>query len=81
MWTEEETNNLLLGVHKHGVGRWSDILEDPSFSFNNRSGVDLKDRFRICCPDELRGKGSKPRNSIKGPDKAGKGDKSKKFEV
>ena len=42
-WTEEETNNLLLGVHKHGVGRWTDILEDPSFSFNERSGVDLKD--------------------------------------
>lgn len=55
-WTEEETNNLLLGVSKHGIGRWSDILEDPSFSFNNRSGVDLKDRFRTCCPTELRGK-------------------------
>ncbi|KAM3064967.1 hypothetical protein ACMFMF_011582 [Clarireedia jacksonii] len=54
-WTEEETNNLLLGVHKHGVGKWTDILEDPAFSFNNRSGVDLKDRFRTCCPDELMG--------------------------
>ncbi|KAH8601950.1 hypothetical protein B0O99DRAFT_607809 [Bisporella sp. PMI_857] len=52
-WTEEETNNLLLGVHKHGVGRWSDILDDPSFKFNKRSGVDLKDRFRTCCPNEL----------------------------
>ena len=58
-WTEEETNNLLLGVSKHGVGRWTDILEDPSFSFNDRSGVDLKDRFRTCCPAELRGKGIK----------------------
>jgi hypothetical protein len=54
-WTEEETNNLLLGVHKYGVGKWSEILEDPAFSFNNRSGVDLKDRFRTCCPDELMG--------------------------
>jgi hypothetical protein len=58
-WTEEETNNLLLGVSKHGIGRWTDILEDPSFSFNNRSGVDLKDRFRTCCPAELRGKSAK----------------------
>jgi hypothetical protein len=55
-WTEEETNNLLLGVHKHGVGNWTDIIEDPAFSFNDRSGADLKDRFRTCCPAELRGK-------------------------
>jgi hypothetical protein len=52
-WTEEETNNLLLGIKKHGVGRWTDILEDQSFTFNNRSGVDLKDRWRTCCPDEF----------------------------
>lgn len=54
-WTEEETNNLLLGVHKHGVGNWTDILEDPAFAFNERTGADLKDRFRTCCPAELRG--------------------------
>ncbi|TVY73509.1 Telobox protein [Lachnellula suecica] len=53
-WTEEETNNLLLGVYKHGVGNWTEILEDPTFSFNERSGADLKDRFRTCCPVELR---------------------------
>ena len=63
-WTEEETNNLLLGVSKHGVGKWTDILEDPFFTFNDRSGVDLKDRFRTCCPIEYRGKTPKPRNSI-----------------
>lgn len=68
-WTEEETNNLLLGVSKHGVGRWTDILEDPSFLFNERSGVDLKDRFRTCCPDELRGKGQMGKN---GSQRAGK---------
>jgi hypothetical protein len=55
-WTEDETSNLLLGVHKHGIGNWTDILEDPSFSFNGRSAIDLKDRFRTCCPAELRGK-------------------------
>lgn len=53
-WTEEETNNLLLGVHKHGVGCWADILSDPGFVFNGRSSSDLKDRWRTCCPDELR---------------------------
>ena len=58
-WTEEETNHLLLGVHKHGVGKWTQILQDSAYSFNGRTGVDLKDRFRTCCPDELRGKKSK----------------------
>lgn len=53
-WTEEETDNLLLGVYKHGVGNWTDILEDSDFLFNGRSGADLKDRFRTCCPAELR---------------------------
>lgn len=53
-WTEEETNNLLLGVSRHGVGRWTSILEDPDFQFNGRTAGDLKDRFRTCCPAELR---------------------------
>ena len=57
-WTEEETNNLLLGVHKHGVGNWTDILADQAFPFSGRSGADLKDRFRTCCPAELRGNNS-----------------------
>ncbi|RYP19015.1 hypothetical protein DL765_003598 [Monosporascus sp. GIB2] len=53
-WTEEETNHLLMGVSKHGVGRWTDILADKEYSFNDRSAGDLKDRFRTCCPEELR---------------------------
>lgn len=53
-WSEEETNDLLRGVGKHGVGKWTSILEDPEFRFNERSAGDLKDRFRTCCPDELR---------------------------
>lgn len=54
-WSEAETNHLLLGVNKHGVGQWTFILEDPEFEFNERSAGDLKDRFRTCCPAELRG--------------------------
>lgn len=53
-WTSEETHLLLRGVARHGVGKWSDILEDPDFKFENRSAIDLKDRFRTCCPDEFR---------------------------
>jgi len=53
-WTESETKDLLLGVNRHGVGKWTTILEDPDFNFNDRTAGDLKDRFRTCCPDELR---------------------------
>ncbi|KAK7752486.1 hypothetical protein SLS62_005454 [Diatrype stigma] len=53
-WSEEETNHLLKGVSKHGVGRWTDILADKEYNFNERSAGDLKDRFRTCCPEELR---------------------------
>ncbi|KAJ2275300.1 hypothetical protein EV176_002740 [Coemansia sp. RSA 451] len=45
-WTEDETENLLQGCSKYGVGAWKKILDDPNFSFNNRTSVDLKDRFR-----------------------------------
>ncbi|KAJ2709220.1 hypothetical protein H4R19_004364, partial [Coemansia spiralis] len=45
-WTEEETESLLQGCSKYGVGAWKKILDDPTFAFNNRTSVDLKDRFR-----------------------------------
>ncbi|KAL6880945.1 hypothetical protein J3F83DRAFT_16863 [Trichoderma novae-zelandiae] len=53
-WSEEETNHLLRGVDRHGVGKWTSILDDPDFHFNSRSAGDLKDRFRTCCPEEMR---------------------------
>lgn len=53
-WSDEETNHLLIGVSRHGVGKWTSILEDPDFKFNLRTAGDLKDRFRTCCPPELR---------------------------
>lgn len=52
-WTEAETTQLLLGVQAHGVGNWTKILQDPAFHFDGRRAVDLKDRFRTCCPMEL----------------------------
>ena len=55
-WSVEETNQLLLAVSRHGVGRWTSIMEDPDFTFNDRTAGDLKDRFRTCCPEELRNK-------------------------
>ncbi|KAF4992369.1 hypothetical protein FGRMN_7225 [Fusarium graminum] len=74
-WSEEETNHLLLGVDRHGVGKWTNILEDADFTFNDRTAGDLKDRFRTCCPDELR----KSNGSfvLASPSLSGKGTKQK----
>lgn len=68
-WSEEETRHLLLGVNKYGVGKWTSILEDPEYRFNGRTAGDLKDRFRTCCPDELRVVPSKSRESLRSQDK------------
>jgi hypothetical protein len=79
-WTDEETNNLLLGVAKHGVGNWKEILNDQTFFFNARSAADLKDRFRTCCPEELRGKGARktsPPLGVESGNKPGAKPKSK----
>ncbi|KAK9370191.1 hypothetical protein V1509DRAFT_616995 [Lipomyces kononenkoae] len=53
-WTDAETNDLLRGCNTYGVGNWKKILQDPQFTFNSRSAVDLKDRFRTYFPDEYR---------------------------
>ncbi|RDB18181.1 hypothetical protein Hypma_000546 [Hypsizygus marmoreus] len=50
-WTEEETQMLVTGCNIHGVGNWKTILSDPTLKFDNRSPVDLKDRFRTYFPD------------------------------
>ncbi|KAL8893565.1 MAG: hypothetical protein Q9192_005141 [Flavoplaca navasiana] len=46
-WSEAETRNLIMGVDKFGVGKWTKILNDPDFCFSvGRNAIDLKDRFR-----------------------------------
>ncbi|TFY77377.1 hypothetical protein EWM64_g6637 [Hericium alpestre] len=50
-WTMEETQMLVEGCNRHGVGNWKSILNDPSLKFDHRSPVDLKDRFRTYFPD------------------------------
>lgn len=51
-WTQKETEDLLIGVSRFGIGRWKQILECADFSFQGRTAVDLKDRFRVCRPGE-----------------------------
>lgn len=47
-FSEEETNMLIEGVATHGLGKWSEILTQ-SFGQSERSGVDLKDKWRNLC--------------------------------
>ena len=44
LFSEEEVNNLREGVKQFGVGKWSVILKH--YKFNDRSSVDLKDKWR-----------------------------------
>ncbi|SPO25088.1 uncharacterized protein UTRI_02813_B [Ustilago trichophora] len=52
-WSAEETQALVDGCNKHGVGNWKKILSDPELSglFSDRTAGDLKDRFRTYFPD------------------------------
>ncbi|KAI8096375.1 uncharacterized protein BX664DRAFT_323864 [Halteromyces radiatus] len=49
-WGDDETDALIIGCMKHGVGNWQAIIKDPTLTFDRRSAVDLKDRFRTICP-------------------------------
>ncbi|KAK0254859.1 hypothetical protein LTR91_011441 [Friedmanniomyces endolithicus] len=51
-WSDEETACLLKGVARFGVGNWTKISQHPEYGFQSRSALDLKDRFRVCCPDD-----------------------------
>ncbi|KAJ7748664.1 hypothetical protein B0H16DRAFT_1319679, partial [Mycena metata] len=53
-WTPAETQMLVDGCTKHGVGNWKAILSDPALTFAGRSPVDLKDRTSTSTsPDSL----------------------------
>lgn len=54
-WTEKETQDLICGVMRCGVGNWKAILNQPDLNFGGRSALNLKDRFRVCCPWVYRG--------------------------
>ena len=53
-WSDSETADLLKGVARFGIGNWTRILKCPDYKFNGRNAIDVKDRFRVCCPTEYR---------------------------
>ncbi|KAK4495376.1 hypothetical protein PRZ48_013707 [Zasmidium cellare] len=53
-WSDQETHDLLQGVAQFGIGSWTKILNCDDYSFNNRTALDLKDRFRVCCPSSYK---------------------------
>ncbi|KAI5286105.1 hypothetical protein KEM54_000064 [Ascosphaera aggregata] len=63
-WTDEETNDLLRGVVRCGVGNWKTILTQSDLNFTGRSAMNLKDRFRICCPWVYGGQSTKLNDHI-----------------
>ncbi|XP_070539737.1 telomeric repeat-binding factor 2-like isoform X3 [Ptychodera flava] len=44
-WSQEEIYNLKQGVKRHGTGNWRTILN--TYEFNNRTNVNLKDKWRV----------------------------------
>lgn len=71
-WTVEETEDLLKGVSRFGVGSWTRIWNCSDYHFNNRTALDLKDRFRICFPDHNK-KCSQSRSSSRSGDSISSG--------
>lgn len=46
-WTDKLDRHLKRGVERHGVGKWAQMLLDLDLDFGGRTGVMLKDRWRI----------------------------------
>lgn len=55
-WSECETADLLRGVAQFGIGNWTKILKCEDYQFHHRTALDLKDRFRVCCPEQYNSK-------------------------
>ncbi|KAF2861427.1 hypothetical protein K470DRAFT_194218, partial [Piedraia hortae CBS 480.64] len=53
-WSDDETADLLRGVARFGVGNWTKILRCPDYNFSHRTALGLKDRFRVCRPEDYK---------------------------
>lgn len=66
-WSDGETADLLKGAARFGIGSWTKILKCEDYHFEKRTALDLKDRFRVCCPSDYRPSSSTvaARNSVR----------------
>lgn len=62
-WTDIETAYLLKGVARFNVGNWKKILECHDYHFDHRTALDLRDRFRVCRPQDYADGGDKELSS------------------
>lgn len=46
LWTDAEEACLISGVAKHSENNWENILNDPEYSFNERTVADLKMKYK-----------------------------------
>ena len=64
-WSEAEDNALVIGYEKHGFS-WAKIANDPNLTFNNRTGPQIRDRFRQLFPTSYgEGRAMKERSNEK----------------
>jgi hypothetical protein len=47
LWSENETNALVAGVRKFGIGKWQTIKNEYGDILRNRNNVQLKDKWRV----------------------------------
>lgn len=87
-WSDEETECLLKGVARFGIGSWTKILNCNDYSFQRRTALDLKDRFRVCCPDQYaqgkptqRGKQASQQKLKSGPTRVRRNDRKDSAEL
>ncbi|KAL8684199.1 MAG: hypothetical protein Q9224_006525, partial [Gallowayella concinna] len=50
LWSEEEDESLVKGYQKYGFS-WKDIAIDPTLALGNRTGNQIRDRFRKRFPE------------------------------
>ncbi|KAL9045743.1 MAG: hypothetical protein Q9214_001266 [Letrouitia sp. 1 TL-2023] len=62
-WTKEEDAGLIKGYQQHGFA-WTRIAKNPTFKLQNKTGPQIRDRFRLKFP-ELYGEASGSRTDSK----------------
>ncbi|KAG6844320.1 hypothetical protein H0H87_007804 [Tephrocybe sp. NHM501043] len=63
-WSDEETQMLVQGCNRHGVGNWKTILSDPTLQFDNRFRTYFPDAYKEHYPNARTHLSSKVRSTL-----------------